>query len=157
MVLVAGSAGLLHSAAMISAAQSLENADPVVQSRPGWLCFKPPAPNEFTSPSGELLGHETEQAFMSRGTAVDCFGLVGNAIDGSSKWNTDTDLELHFTPVLVKLLLQLVGLPEVALQLAPHDDEPEADEHDDAAQHYGVDQPGQHCVHKPRQQQDTPC
>lgn len=60
-----------------------------------------------------------------------------------------TDLELHFPPVLVKLLLELVGLPEVARQLAAHDDQPEADEHDDTDQDYGVDQPGQHCVHKP--------
>ena len=71
---------------------------------------------------------------------------------GLQRWSTDADLELHFAPVLVEFLLELVGLSEVALQLAPHDDQPEANEHNDAAQHYGVDQPGQHCVHKPRQQ-----
>ena len=54
---------------------------------------------------------------------------------GLQRWSTDADLELHFTPVLVKLFLELIGLPEVALQLPPHND-----------------QPGQHCVHKPRQQ-----
>ncbi len=60
-----------------------------------------------------------------------------------------TDLDLHFAPVLVKLLLELSGLLEVALQLTPGDDEPEGNEHNDAAQHDGVDQPCQHCVEEP--------
>ena len=57
-----------------------------------------------------------------------------------------TDLDLHLAPVLVKLLLELSGLREVALQLTPGDDEPEGNEHNDAAQHDGVDQPCQHRV-----------
>ena len=60
-----------------------------------------------------------------------------------------TDLDLHLTPVLVKLLLELSGLLKVALQLAPGDDEPEGNEDNDAAQHNGVDQPCQHCVEEP--------
>jgi len=60
-----------------------------------------------------------------------------------------TDLDLHFAPVLVKLLLELCGLLEVALQLTPGDDEPEGNEDNDAAQHDGVDQPCQHCVEEP--------
>jgi len=36
-----------------------------------------------------------------------------------------TDLDLHFAPVLVKLLLELSGLLEVTLQLTAGNDEPE--------------------------------
>lgn len=60
-----------------------------------------------------------------------------------------TDLDLHLAPVLVKLLLELSGLPKVSLQLTAGDDEPEGNEHNDAAQHNGVDQPCQHCVEEP--------
>ncbi len=60
-----------------------------------------------------------------------------------------TDLDLHLAPVLVKLLLELSGLLEVALQLAASNDEPEGNEDNDAAQHNGVDQPCQHGVEEP--------
>ena len=59
------------------------------------------------------------------------------------------DLDLHFAPVLVKLLLELSGLLEIPLQLTTSDDEPEGNEHNDAAQHNGIDQPCQHCVEEP--------
>ena len=58
-------------------------------------------------------------------------------------------LDLHLPPVLVKLLLQLGGLTVVALQLAAGNNQPEGNEDNDAAQHDWVDQPCQHCVHKP--------
>ena len=74
-----------------------------------------------------------------------CHAWAGPSAGGKG---ARADLDLHLTPVLVKLLLQFGGLPEVALQLAPHNDQPESNEHDDAAQHNGVDQPCQHSVHK---------
>ena len=60
-----------------------------------------------------------------------------------------TDLDLHLAPVLIKLLLELSGLLEVTLQLTTGDDEPEGNEHNDAAQHDGVNQPSQHRVEEP--------
>jgi hypothetical protein len=60
-----------------------------------------------------------------------------------------TDLDLHLAPILVKLLLELSGLLEVTLQLTAGNDEPEGNEHNDAAQHNGVDQPCQHSVEEP--------
>ncbi len=60
-----------------------------------------------------------------------------------------TDLDLHLAPVLVKLLLELSGLLEVALQLTTGNDEPKGNEDNDAAQHNGVDQPCQHCIEEP--------
>lgn len=75
--------------------------------------------------------------------------LDGSTGDGAKSQSRLTDLDLHLTPVLVELLLELGGLLEVALQLATCDDQPEGNEHNDAAQHNGVDQPCQHGVHKP--------
>lgn len=50
-------------------------------------------------------------------------------------------LDLHLTPVLVKLLLQLARFSVVARQLASGDEQPEANEQNYAPQYNRVDQP----------------